>query len=317
MLKVTDLKIAFNIEDNIFPAVFGVDFEIGKGKTLGLVGESGCGKSITSASIIKLLPPNAIVQSGKIEFNSQNILELNEDKIQKIRGEQIAFIPQDPLNSLNPLYPIGEQIVETILAHKDVSPEEAKNLAIKVLDGVKIPDAKKRFNEYPHQFSGGMCQRVIIAMALCTEPKMIIADEPTTALDVTVQAQILDLIKELQEKNNMSMLLITHDLGVVAQNADEVAVMYFGRIVEKSDTKTLFENPLHPYTKALLASLPDMSKERLESIEGQPPSITDDISGCPFHLRCPYKMDICVEKEPALEFKNKTQKVACWLYKKS
>lgn len=315
MLKVENLKIAFNIEDYVFPAVFGVDFEIQKGETFGLVGESGCGKSITSASVIKLLPSSAIIQDGKIEFKGQNLLELDEDGMQKIRGAKIAFIPQDPLNSLNPLYSVGEQIVETILAHKDISKDEAKKLAIKVLKDVKIPDAQKRFDEYPHQFSGGMCQRVIIAMALCTEPEFIIADEPTTALDVTVQAQILDLIKELQEKNNMSMLLITHDLGVVAQNADNVAVMYFGRIVETANTETLFNNPMHPYTKALLASLPDMTKERLENIEGQPPAITDEITGCPFHLRCPHKMDICIEKEPLLKAKSAVQKVACWLYK--
>lgn len=314
ILEIKNLNISFQLEDEKAKAVHGVNFSLEKGKVLGIVGESGCGKSVTAMSIMNLLPKNAIIEEGEILYNGENLLNLSQKEMQKIRGSKISLIPQDPLTSLNPLYTVGEQIVETIQYHRRVSKEEAKTAAIEALKNVKIPEAEDRLNDYPHQFSGGMRQRAIIAMALCCNPELIIADEPTTALDVTVQAQILDLIRQIQKERGTSLIFITHDLGVVAEFCDYVAVMYAGRIVEYAQVADIFKNPLHPYTKGLLESLPSPDKEVLNVISGQPPAITENISGCVFHPRCPFMMEICDKKEPVLSTHEACHEVFCHLY---
>jgi len=314
ILEIKNLNISFQMEDELARAVHGVDLTLEKGKVLGIVGESGCGKSVTAMSIMKLLPSNAIIESGEILYNGINLLNLSQNEMQKIRGSKISLIPQDPLTSLNPLYTVGEQIIETIEYHRGVSRKEATEIAIKSLRSVKIPEPENRLNDYPHQFSGGMRQRAIIAMALCCNPELIIADEPTTALDVTVQAQILDLIKQIQAERGTSLIFITHDLGVIAEFCNHVAVMYAGRIVEYAQVADIFKNPLHPYTKGLLESLPSPDKEILNVISGQPPAITENIPGCVFHPRCPYRMDICDKADPVLTTKENDQQVYCHLY---
>lgn len=314
ILEIKDLSLGFKIEEHFFKALHGINFYLEKGKSLGLVGESGCGKSLTASSVMRLLPSNALIETGEILFKNENLLNFSKKQMQQIRGNKIVLIPQDPLTSLNPLYTIGEQVVEAIEYHTDLSKTQAKELAIKVLKDVKIPEAEKRYDDYPHQFSGGMRQRVIIAMALSCNPELIIADEPTTALDVTVQAQIMDLIKNIQKQYGTSLLLITHDLGVVAETCDNVAVMYAGRIVEYADTTALFESPKHPYTKGLIASLPENKKEKLKPIEGQPPSIYETTHGCPFYNRCPKRMDICTTVFPEISKISKNHMVNCYLY---
>lgn len=314
VLEIKNLNVSFQIEDNLYRAVHGVNLSLEKGKILGIVGESGCGKSVTAMLILKLLASNAVIESGEVLFNGQNLLKLLEKQLQQIRGSKIALIPQDPMNSLNPLYTVGEQIIETIVFHRNVSKKKAKKLAIKALKDVKMPEAENRLNEYPHQFSGGMCQRVLIAMALSCEPEIIIADEPTTALDVTVQAQILDLIRQIQQEKQTSLIFITHDLGVVAEFCDDIAVMYAGRIIEYANVKSIFNKPLHPYTQGLLESLPTADKEKLKVIKGQPPAITEEISGCVFHPRCPFKMEICDKKEPELKEHETKSLARCYLY---
>ncbi|EKE04187.1 MAG: hypothetical protein ACD_20C00097G0004 [uncultured bacterium] len=314
ILEIKNLNIGFKLEDEFARAIHGVNLSLEKGKSLGVVGESGCGKSVTATSIMRLLPSNAVVESGEIVYNGQNLLKYTEKEMQKIRGNKIVLIPQDPLTSLNPLYTIGDQIAEAIELHQKVSKKEARSIAIEALRQVKIPEPENRLNDYPHQFSGGMRQRVIIAMALSCNPELIIADEPTTALDVTVQAQILNLIKSIQEKYSTTLLLITHDLGVVAEVCDKVAVMYAGRIVEYADVKTIFSNPMHPYTKGLLESLPSFESKRLKPINGQPPNIDEKISGCMFHPRCSSRMDICENLEPGSNFISDSHEVCCHLY---
>lgn len=314
ILAIKNLKVGFNIEEHFFEALHGISFYLEKGKSLGIVGESGCGKSLTASSIMQLLPSNAIIKSGEIIYNDENILNYSKKQIQQLRGSRIVLIPQDPMTSLNPLYSIGDQVVEAIEYHTDLTKSEAKKLALKTLKDVKIPEAEKRYNDYPHQFSGGMRQRVIIAMALSCNPELIIADEPTTALDVTVQAQILDLIKEIQKKYGTSLILITHDLAVIAETCDKVAVMYAGRIVEYADTASLFETQCHPYTQGLMASLPNEKGEKLNTIEGQPPSIYEKTYGCPFYNRCPKRMDICLTEFPESTLINKEHTVNCYLY---
>lgn len=314
ILKIKNLNVSFSIEDNLYNAVNNVSLSLEKGKVLGIVGESGCGKSVTAMSIIRLLASNAVIESGEILYNNQNILDLPTKKLQSIRGSKIALIPQDPLNSLNPLYTIGEQLTETIRTHGNVSKDEAKKLAIKALQNVRIPEAERRFNEYPHQFSGGMCQRALIAMALSCNPEIIIADEPTTALDVTVQAQILDLIRQIKQERGMSLIFITHDLGVIAEFCDNVAVMYSGRVVEQAKAEEIFYSPKHPYTKALLESLPSPDKDKLHVIKGQPPSITESIPGCKFHPRCTNCFDKCSIEEPQLVNVSNNQCVRCHLF---
>ena len=316
ILTVKNLNIGFNLSDGFRQAVYNVNFELNKGETLAIVGESGCGKTISTMSILRLLPETAEIKSGEILYHGENLLDYPQKQMQKIRGKKIALIPQDPMTSLNPLYTIGNQLLEVIELHQGAKGKEAFNIAVKALEKVKIPDAKEKMNAYPHEFSGGMKQRVIIAMALACNAEIIIADEPTTALDVTVQAQIMDILKEIKEKDNISIILITHDLGIVAQNADKIAVMYAGRIVEYAPNRELFENPKHPYTKALLNVILDINTKKIETIDGQPPSITDNITGCPFHPRCIDCFRKCTETEPVLKNLNPKHKSACHLYDK-
>ena len=307
MLEVSNLNLGFNCECGFKQALFDVSFKLEQGKMLALVGESGCGKTITSLSILRLLPKNALITGGKILFEGEDLLTKHD--INKIRGSKIALIPQDPMTSLNPLYTVGNQLEEVIKAHNNFSDEKVKQKALEVFDAVKIPCAKDRLKSYPHEFSGGMKQRAIIAMALATNAKIIIADEPTTALDVTIQAQIMSLLKEL--KKDISILLITHDLALVSENADDVCVMYAGKIVEKASSQVFFASPNHPYSKALLKAASDKS----ETIFGQPPSIQQIIDGCKFHPRCENCMDICRTDIP-MEFDlGNNHKSFCWLNK--
>ena len=315
ILDVKNLNIGFNLSDGFRQAIHNVSFSLKRGETLALVGESGCGKTISTMSILQLLPENAVIQSGEIIFNGENLLKLNQKQMQQIRGKKIALIPQDPMTSLNPLYTIGNQLLEIIELHQGLKGKEAFDVAVQALERVKIPDAADKMKAYPHEFSGGMKQRVIIAMALACKAELIIADEPTTALDVTVQAQIMEILRDIKAKYNLSLILITHDLGIVAENADKIAVMYAGRIVEYAGVKELFQSPKHPYTKALLNVILDINTDRVETIDGQPPSITDDIKGCPFHPRCSYCMEICTKIDPALRNVEDSM-AACHLYDK-
>ena len=298
LLEIKNLNLGFDLSDGYQQAIYDVSFFLEKGETLAIVGESGCGKTVSTMSVLKLLPPTAKITSGEIFYNGENLLNFDEKQMQKIRGKKIALIPQDPMTSLNPLYTIGNQLLEIIELHQGLKGKQAYDVAVEALKKVKIPDAEEKMKAYPHQFSGGMKQRVIIAMALACNAEIIIADEPTTALDVTVQAQIMEILREIKNKFGVSIILITHDLGVVSQNADKVAVMYAGRIVEYSDIKNIFENPKHPYTKALLNVILDINSTKVETIEGHPPSIEEHISGCPFHPRCKYCMEICIKEFP-------------------
>lgn len=313
-LEIKNLRISFRRGNTLFEAVHGVSFSLGDGRALGIVGESGCGKTLSAMSVMRLLPSTAVITEGEIIYNGLDILSLSEKEMRMIRGNKIALIPQDPLTSLNPLYTIGDQLMEVILLHQDVTKKEAKEIALESLNMVKIPDASRRFDDYPYQFSGGMCQRVIIAMALASEPDLIIADEPTTALDVTVQAQIMELFSEIRQKRKTSLILITHDLGLISENVDDVAVMYAGEVVEQTSVKELFLNPSHPYTKGLLESLPRGDKRRLKIIEGQPPQVGQIISGCRFHPRCEFVMDKCNKKYPERYFLSDNHSVNCFLY---
>ena len=313
-LEIKNLRISFRRGSSLFEAVHGVSFSLGDGRALGIVGESGCGKTLSAMSVMRLLPSTAVITEGEIIYNGLDILSLSEKEMRMIRGNKIALIPQDPLTSLNPLYTIGDQLMEVILLHQEVTKKEAKEIALDALSMVKIPDASKRFDDYPYQFSGGMCQRVIIAMALASEPDLIIADEPTTALDVTVQAQIMELFSEIRQKRKTSLILITHDLGLISENVDDVAVMYAGEVVEQTSVKELFLNPSHPYTKGLLESLPRGDKRRLKIIEGQPPQVGQIISGCRFHPRCEFVMDKCNKKYPERYFLSDNHSVNCFLY---
>lgn len=314
ILKIENLNLVFNLQSGVCQALHNVNLELDQGQTLAVVGESGCGKTLTAMSVLKLIPNTAQITSGKIIYKDKNLLELNDNEMQKIRGKEIALIPQDPMTSLNPLYTIGDQLLEVIKLHQNLKGTEAEKKAIEALEKVKIPNAKERLKSYPHEFSGGMRQRVIIAMAIACNANIIIADEPTTALDVTVQAQIMDLLNEIRHFYNTSIILISHDLGLIAENSDKIAVMYNGSVVEYSDNKELFASPKHPYTKALLKSLPDLNTEKLETIQGHPPSIRDTITGCPFSPRCPHSMDICKKTKPEMTAVNENSLVSCWLY---
>jgi peptide/nickel transport system ATP-binding protein len=301
LLSVKDLKVYFHGDDELARAVDGVSFDVGREETLCLVGESGCGKTVTALSILGLIPsPPGEIAGGSILFNGQNLLEFDEVQMQAIRGNHIAMVFQEPLTSLNPVFTIGDQIGEAIRIHEKVANDELASRCIRLLKDVGIPSAEDRINDYPHQLSGGQRQRVMIAMALACNPDLVIADEPTTALDVTVQAQILALFNSLQTKRAMSVLYITHDLGVVGKTADRVCVMYAGMIVEQGTKQTVFENPCHPYTQALLASVPHRSKrgKRLYSIAGSVPNPAYKPHGCPFHPRCPHAIDTCRKKVP-------------------
>lgn len=303
LLDIQGLSTVFDTESGTAKAVDNLSFSLKKGEVLGIVGESGCGKSITSLSILRLVPQPGRIVAGKILFDGQDLLSLPEAKMQEIRGDRIALIPQDPMTSLNPVYTVGEQIIEAIELHQNVSKKEARKRAIEVLDQVRIPEAANRIDDYPHQFSGGMRQRVMIAMALSCKPDLLIADEPTTALDVTVQAQILELMRSIQKEEGMSILLITHDLGVVAEMCDDVAIMYAGSIVEHAPVVDLFKHPKHPYTVGLLNSIPRPGSTRLTPIEGQPPSLINLPPGCRFAARCPLVEPRCLEALPPLEEK--------------
>lgn len=320
LLTVKQLRTQFFVEDGIVKAVDDVSFSIKPRETLCLVGESGCGKSITALSILRLIPdPPGKIASGQILYRGKNLLELTERQMRQIRGKEISMIFQEPMTALNPVFTIGYQIKEVLWTHMGLRGKQLKDKTIEMLKLTGIPAAEQRFDEYPHQLSGGMMQRVMIAMALCCNPSLLIADEPTTALDVTIQAQILELIKELQEKLHMSMLLITHDLGVVAETAHNVAVMYAGKIVEYTDVKELFSNPIHPYTIGLFESLPSVHnpKKPLRPIQGTVPDPHRFPSGCPFHPRCFLKKDICEQVEPKLEAKTKDGHLAACLMRKS
>ncbi len=296
LLEVKDLKTYFYTDSGVAKAVDGVTFSLDKGKTLGIVGESGCGKSVTSLSIMRLVDPaTGRNEGGSIVFDGQDLLTLPEKEMRKLRGNRISMIFQEPMTSLNPVFTIGDQIAESLKLHKGLDKKAARDRAIELLELVGIPEAGKRVDEYPHQLSGGMRQRVMIAMALSGDPELLIADEPTTALDVTIQAQILQLLKDLQEKLHMSIIIITHDLGVIAEMADEVAVMYAGDIVEKAPTRALFDDPKHPYTIGLMNSIPDINDHvsRLRTLEGLVPSLYDMPSGCRFAPRCQFCCPEC------------------------
>lgn len=315
LLEIKDLKTYFHTDDGTIKAVDGVNLHIEQGKTLGIVGESGSGKSITSFSVLQLISTPGEIVSGEILYKGQDLLKLTEKQIRKVRGNDIAMIFQEPMTSLNPVYTIGEQISESIREHKGLTKKQAYNEAIKMLKIVGIPSAEQRIHNYPHQLSGGMRQRVMIAIALCCEPDLLIADEPTTALDVTTQAQILELLKDLKERLGTSILLITHDLGIVAEAADDVAVMYAGKVVENADVISFFKTPLHPYSQGLLKSIPslDDSKEELEPIRGSVPNPLLELKGCHFCPRCDMAQDICMEEEPEL-ISYEGRKVKCWMY---
>ena len=296
LLEVKELKNYFYTDSGVAKAVDGVTFSLDKGKTLGIVGESGCGKSVTSLSIMRLVDPaTGRNEGGSIVFDGQDLLTLPEKEMRKLRGNRISMIFQEPMTSLNPVFTIGDQISESLKLHKGLDKKAARDRAIELLELVGIPEAGKRVDEYPHQLSGGMRQRVMIAMALSGDPELLIADEPTTALDVTIQAQILQLLKDLQEKLHMSIIIITHDLGVIAEMADEVAVMYAGDIVEKAPTRALFDDPKHPYTIGLMNSIPDINDHvsRLRTLEGLVPSLYDMPSGCRFAPRCQFCCPEC------------------------
>ncbi len=315
LLEVKNLNLGFNLSKGFVQVLNDVSFSVDEGKLLAIVGESGCGKTLSAMSILRLLPKNAQIKSGEIFFKDENLLLKKEFQMQKIRGKNIALIPQDPMTSLNPLYTIENQLLEVIKLHQP-NEKNPYEVAIKALKDVKIPNPEERLKAYPHEFSGGMKQRIIIAMALACKADLIIADEPTTALDVTVQAQIMKLLNEIKSKKNTAIILITHDLGVVFENADDVAVMYAGRVVEYTSKNELFGNPKHPYTKALFKSLPDINQSKLSPIEGQPPSIDEKIIGCSFNPRCKEVLDICLEKNPQLKLDDKTL-VACWRCKQN
>src|SRR5215471_12510965 len=315
LLEVDGLRTSFRVEAGEFSAVDGVSFSLDAGRTLGLVGESGCGKSVTALSIMGLVPaPAGRIVSGAIRFEGVDLLQLPAAELRELRGDRISMIFQEPMTSLNPAFSVGEQIVEGILRHRRSSREEARSRAIEMLRRVHIPSPEKRFDDYPHRLSGGMRQRVMIAMALACEPKLLIADEPTTALDVTIQAQILDLMRTLREETGTAIILITHDLGVVAELVDEVAVMYAGRIVEQAPVDTLFAQPQHPYTVGLLGSIPrlDLEQERLPAIEGLVPNPLQPIAGCRFHPRCPFAVEQCRRENPPAMPMGKDHFAACW-----
>jgi oligopeptide/dipeptide ABC transporter ATP-binding protein len=303
LLEVKDLKTYFRTDDGIVKAVDGVSFTVEKGRTLGIVGESGCGKSVTCLTIMGLNAKRNTISSGEVLFKGENLLTMSAGRLREIRGNDIAMIFQDPMTSLNPVHRIGSQLVEAILLHQDVTKREARTRALDLLKAVGIPRAERRIDDYPHQFSGGMRQRVMIAMALVNDPDLLIADEPTTALDVTTQAQILALMNKLQEEFGSAIIMITHDLGVVAETADDVVVMYAAEIVEEGTVTDIFRRPHMPYTWGLLGSLPrlDADTERLVQIKGQPPSLLTPPRGCRFHPRCPYVMDVCKDVDPPLE----------------
>lgn len=317
ILEVNNLETQFTTWEGVVHAVNGVSFNLAEGETLGIVGESGCGKSVTMLSMLRLIPsPPGRIVNGTAIFKNKDLLKVSENELSNIRGSQISLIFQDPMTFFNPVLTIGEQVIEPLQVHLNTSEKEARDRAIEILDLVGIPNPAERLNDYPHQFSGGMRQRAMIAMALICSPQILIADEPTTALDVTVQAQIVDLVKKLRNELGMSVIWITHDLGIVAGLVDRVIVMYAGYIVEEAPVKELYQSPKHPYTKGLLGSLPRLDsneRERLISIEGIPPVLYRSASTCPFAPRCPYRIDHCFNENPKLTKVNPHHKIACWV----
>jgi oligopeptide/dipeptide ABC transporter ATP-binding protein len=320
LLEVKGLKTYFYTEDGIVRAVDGVDFEVHPGEVLGLVGESGCGKSVTSLSIMRLISKPGRVDAGEILLDGENLLDFPEEEMIKVRGNRISMIFQQPQTALNPVFKVGDQLAEVLDVHQDLGKEAGWRRAIELLRMVGVPDPERRVDAYPHELSGGMAQRVMIAMALACVPELLIADEPTTALDVTIQAQILDLMRDMRREMGTSVILITHDLGVVAEMAERVAVMYAGEIVEQTDVITLFDEPLHPYTQGLIGSIPILGevKERLEVIPGSVPNLVNLPPGCRFAPRCQarirHNLVICTEQKPELEDVKNGHKVRCWLY---
>ena len=316
LLEVKKLCTSFPSENGLVHAVDNISFSVRKGEALALVGESGCGKSVTAMSIMRLVAPPGRITGGEIRFKGRNLADLPEKEMRKVRGDDIAMVFQEPMTSLNPVFKVGDQIAEAVRIHRKVSKKEARKQAADMLELVAIPDPQKRLDDYPHQLSGGMRQRVMIAIALSCDPELLIADEPTTALDVTIQAQIMELLGSLQKRLGLAILLITHDLGVVAEFCERVIVMYTGRIVEEALVKDLFANPAHPYTRGLLASLPSRSTEgkRLQTITGMVPSITNLPSGCKFNPRCPDVMPICIPHEPARMPVGPGHEARCYLH---
>jgi len=317
IVSVENLKTYFYTEDGEVPAIDGVSFEVKKGETLAIVGESGSGKSVTSLSIMQLIPsPPGKIVDGDIRFHNESLLEKTEKEMRAIRGNQISMIFQEPMTSLNPVFKIGDQIAESLMLHQKLSRKEAVDEAVRLLKLVGIPEAERRVNQYPHELSGGMRQRVMIAIALACNPELLIADEPTTALDVTIQNQILALLKKLKEQSNMSIMLITHDLGVVAEMADRVVVMYSGQVVEQGDVFTIFENPKHPYTEGLLRSMPSAEKRtgKLYAIDGVVPNPLNLPKGCRFAPRCEYATDLCHNEMPEILSMQNEEEVRCWKY---
>jgi len=320
LLEVKNLKTYFYTEEGTARAVDGMDFIIRKGETLGMIGESGCGKSVSALSIMQLVasPPGRIIE-GEIWFEGENLLKKSPSEVKKIRGNDISMIFQEPMTSLNPVFTIGNQIIEPIMLHQKLDKEKARKKAIEMLDLVGISSPEKQIDNYPHQLSGGMRQRVMIAMALSCEPKLLIADEPTTALDVTIQAQILELLKKIREEIGMAVMMITHDLAVIAEVSDDVLVAYAGKALEYADVKTIFREPKHPYTQALYDSIPrltDTKKRRLEVIPGIVPNPLEFPSGCRFHPRCKFVKSFCRKEEPELEEVGDTHKARCFIYNK-
>jgi len=317
VLEVNGLKTQFFTQDGVVKAVNGISYELNEGETLGIVGESGCGKSVSVMSLMRLIPmPPGKIVGGKAIFENQNLMEIDDNEMRSVRGNKIAMIFQDPMTSLNPVLTIGKQVSEALELHLGMSKSEARQRTIELLEMVGIPSAADRIDDYPHQFSGGMRQRVMIAMGLSCNPQILIADEPTTALDVTIQAQIVDLVKKLRDEIGMAIIWITHDLGVVAGLADRVVVMYAGFIVEEATVKDLYSDPRHPYTLGLLLSLPRLDEERgrrLASIEGLPPDLIALPEGCPFYVRCNYRVDRCQTDNPPLEPVAPNHKAACWV----
>lgn len=320
LLAVKDLKTYFYTEDGVVRAVDGVNFEVFPGEVLGLVGESGCGKSVTSLSIMGLVSKPGRVDGGEILLDGNNLLKLPEDEMVKIRGNRVSMIFQQPQSALNPVFKVGDQLSEVLNVHQDMGKEAGWNRAVALLKMVGVPDPERRAHAYPHELSGGMAQRVMIAMALACVPELLIADEPTTALDVTIQAQILDLMRDLRREMGTAVILITHDLGVVAEMADRVAVMYAGEIVEQTDVNSLFDEPLHPYTQGLIGSIPILGelKEKLDVIPGSVPNLVNLPPGCRFAPRCQarvkYSLAICTETKPELEDVRPGHQARCWLY---
>ena len=317
LLNLKNLKTRFHTEDGIVKAVNGVTYSMNAGEVLGVVGESGCGKSVHALSIMRLIqiPPGEI-ENGEIWFDGRDLLKLDENEMRQVRGRDIAMVFQDPMSSLNPVYTVGFQICEALMLHKNMNKNDARDRAVELLNLVGIPEARTRLDNYPHQFSGGMRQRAMIAMALSCEPKLLIADEPTTALDVTIQAQIINLVVKLQEELGMAVMWITHDLGIVAELAHTINVMYAGYIIERGNVRDIYHRTLHPYTQGLLGSLPVIDEApgtKLISIPGLPPDLVDLPKGCPFYIRCTYRVDQCRLEVPQLvEADNNEHSVACW-----